>query len=63
MHLDGCMRCGVDVDDLYRARNPAWVDWNLCEQCAREVDAEFDAEEEKRQKNCKSEHSSGSEPS
>lgn len=48
MHLTGCMRCGEDVDDLYRARNPAWVDWDLCEQCVREIDAEYEAEEAKR---------------
>jgi hypothetical protein len=43
----------VDVDDLYRAKNPAWVDWDLCEQCVREIDAKFEAEEEKRKQAAK----------
>jgi hypothetical protein len=32
MHLEGYSRCGEDVDDLYRAKDPAWCDWELCEQ-------------------------------
>ncbi len=63
MHLEGCMRCGVDVDDLYKSRNPAWCDWDLCEQCVREIDAEFEAEEKKRKPAAKSEHSKGKEHS
>ena len=41
MHDVICMRCGKDADWLYRSKNPDWADWDLCERCLKECDAEL----------------------
>ncbi len=50
MHDVVCMRCGEDVEILYRSQNPHWADWDLCEICVQECDAEMEKQKNKKKK-------------
>jgi hypothetical protein len=41
MHDFVCMRCGEEIDRIYRSKNPDYEGWDLCVTCLKECDAEM----------------------